>query len=243
MLLDSSVAPAEGEISAEVERMIAWSGEIELLNASWSLDSGRMAEFRLIEKPDDGPEHPFKEYQKRRNGKVGQRFGVSIVPDESTTPAYDGELMLAGWTNSHEGKSVKFWLDEEAERHPFAGYTRRSKTAPGSLFAAAFVVIDETGAVDRMQEEQAKEPKRRKLSAQAHLMITSTLFCNYLRERCAYTVTLRKKGRDWTPDSARGYVKWLIGVTSLSDIDWDTSAAERFHVLVRKPFARYNGQE
>lgn len=244
MLLDSASTSTEVEVSEDMERIIAWRGSVELSNASWSLDSGRLCEFRLIEQPGDGPTHPFAEYQKRRNGRLGQRFQAAIVPEGSDIPAYAGETMLCAWKNDHEGKSVKFWLDEEADRHPLAGYTRRTKTAPGSLFAAVFVVINDDGSpVDRQQEEQAKEPKKRKLSAQAHLMITSTLFCNYLRERCEYTKTLHKQGRDWTPDTARAYVKWLIGVSSLSDIDWSKPAEAKFHELVRKPFSRYNGQE
>ena len=242
MLLDAEL-PVHDEASSDMDRIVAWAGSVELQNAAWSSDSGRTVEMRLIEKPGEGPSHPFAEYQKRRNGRLGQRFHAAIVAEDTQESVYDGEMMLAAWKNDHEGKFVKFWLDEEADRHPFAGYQRRTKTTPGSRFAAVFVLIDEHGAVDGVQEEMSKEPKKRKLSAQAHLMITSELFCRYLRERCEYTRVLHSRGRDWTPKDARAYVKYLIKVDSLADIDWNQEAAARFHDLVRKPFARYNGQE
>lgn len=243
------MAPQEGITTDTAAELIAYKGELELLHAKWELASGRTVEFRLIETAELAKQlNPFKEFQKRRNGHVGQRFHTAIVPVGSDEPAYNGEVMLCGWSDSEKGKTVKWWLDEEADRHPFAGYGKRSGNTPGSLFMAAFVVLqDAGGAVDQDQQSVA-EGRGRRLSAQVHLMITSPMFVQFMTERSQKTAALQSKGLGW--DSmhngemmTKAYIKSFLGIESLADLDRDARKAERFHQVFRIPYAKWSGRE
>lgn len=215
------------------------------MNANWSLDSGRTVDFRVVERPGVDSRNPFKQYQRRRSGRLGQRFHMVIVPDGFETPTYDGEAMLRAWGDTEKGQTVGFWLDNEAAQHPFAGLTRRTPTVVGQLFAGAFVILDCDGSPVDVEAQAALEDssasRGRKLSSQAHLIITGQRFCQYLEETSGWTAKLRATGRSWTPEQARLYVKWRIEVESLSDLDRDAKKATAFHELIRKPFALWNG--
>lgn len=246
--LEGSVTDAAGEVITE--DLIAYQGELELMNAKWELSSGRTVEFRLIETDATVEDlNPFKEYQKRRNGHVGQRFHGAVVLIGAENPMYAGEMMLAGWADTERGKTVKFWLDHEAAEHPFAGLNRRSGSEPGSLFMGVFVVLNcDSSAVNQRQQAiaEGKKPVARKFSAQIHLMVTSALFCQFLTERSQKTATIQGKGLAWHSMykgemMSRAYVKSVLGIESLSQLDTDTAKAEQFHNTFRRPFARWNG--
>jgi len=223
---------------------IAWQGGFELLNADWSLGSGRTVEFRLVETPGaEVVEHPMRRYQRRRGGRMGQRFHGVLVADGMTRPAYDGELMLCAWTDSDRGRSSKFWLDEEAGIHPLHGFDKRTAKAPGSMFAAVLVLIQDDGKViDGEAEERLTKPRKR-LSNDAHFMVTSALFIQYLTEHSGHTQILERKGLSWTPERAKAYVKTKLGIESLSDLDRDETVAEKFHEQIRRPYSRFAGRE
>lgn len=234
----------EQGVGAAIERLIAYQGEVELLNASWSLDSGRTIEFKLIEDPHaDDRVHPFKQYQRRRGGRVGQIFHASIVEsDMARRMVYNGQLQLASWAESERGQSVRFWLDEEAERHPFAGYDKRTRTEQGSKFALVLVQLtDDNQPVDQVAQGRAEAVEqargKRKLSAEAHLMVTGDAFLRYM----TMCIPILDGQPPWTADRARRWVKWRVRIPSLADLDRDEEAAERFHELIRKPFAEWNG--
>lgn len=219
-------------MGAATERLIAYQGEVELLNASWAIDAGRMIEFRLEEQEIN----PFKIYQKRRNGKVGQRFHVSITSVDNQSVVYDGEIMLAGWAdNSRKGQTVRLWLDEEATTHPFSGYEKSNR------FVAVFVQLtDDNKPVDQVAQGRAEAVEqargKRKLSAEAHLMITGDAFLRYM-QHCVPVIG----ETPWNSYRARRWVKWRLKIPSLADLDSDQKAAHLFHELIRKPFAEWNG--
>lgn len=191
--------------------------------------------------------NPFKDYQKRRNGKVGQRFHATFADIDTGNITYDSEVMLCGWADTERGKTVKLWLDEEADRHPFCGYHKRSSTGTGSFFIGLFVLIDCDGKpIDEKQEERAQGGGRR-LSSQIHLMITSDLFVRFMTERSKKTATLTKQGLAW--DSlhkgemmTKAYIKSFLKIESLADLDRDESKAKQFHEVFRKPFSNWSGK-
>lgn len=237
------------DIASSIAGLIAYHGELELLNAKWELASGRTVEFRLIETADMAKQlNPFKEYQRRRNGHVGQRFHGSIVPVGSEEPAYDGEVMLCGWSDSERGKTVKWWLDEEADRHPFAGYGRRSSSAPGSLFMGVFALLSDDGKAENQDQKSVAEGRGRRLSSQVHLMITSPMFVRFMTERSRKTAALQRNGKAWDTMHdgemmTKAYIKKFLGIESLSDLDRDAGKAEMFHRTFRIPYARWSGKE
>lgn len=228
--------------------MIAFRGEVELLQASWSLDSGRTVEFRLIEGPGIDRVNPFKQYTRKRNGHAGQLFYGSMALVGSETTMYMDDVMLAGWGDSHDkGQWVKFWLDEVAERHPFAGLTRRTTANLGQMLIVALVLLDDEGKpidpnLERIVEE-AVRPKSRSLSSQVHLMVTGHMFVQYMREKSVWARKYIEAGNQLTPEVARQHVKAVLKIESLSDLDRFPDKAKRFHTEIRIPFAKWSGEE
>lgn len=64
------------------------------------------------------------------------------------------------------------------------------------------------------------------------------MFVRYLQETKS---TLIK--RPWTAELARRWAKHEIKVESLSQLDRDPEAFQRFEVQIRKPYARWSNQE
>lgn len=235
-------------LKTPIENLIAFRGEVELLQASWALDSGRTVEFRLIERPGADRVNPFKQYTRRRNGHAGQLFYASMALVGAESTMYMDDVMLAGWGDSHDkGQWVKFWLDEEAERHPFAGLTRKTTASLGQMLIIALVLLDDEGkpidpSVERTVEE-ASRPKSRSLSSQVHLMITGHLFVQYMREKSVWAQKYVAAGNQLTPEVARQHVKAVLKIESLSDLDRFPDKAAQFHKDIRIPFSRWSGQE
>jgi len=63
------------------------------------------------------------------------------------------------------------------------------------------------------------------------------MFTQYLKETKPNLV------KSWTPDVARNYAKQLIKVESLSDLDRDRGAVERYENLIRRPYDRWAHQD
>lgn len=237
--------PANIEREIPDTSLIAWQGAFELIDAQWSLGSGRTVDFRIIEVPGEDRINPFKQYQRKRGGRVGQCFYATIVRDGESIPTYTGDLMLAGWgDSSSKGQWASYWIDEDSNLHPFAGFTRRSTGVVGQTFAAAFVILTEPGGnIDASAPAGRSIQAPRKLSADAHLMITGPFFRQWLEEKSEYTQALHQKGQTWTAETARRYVKWLLGIESLADLDRMAEKATMFHEKIRRPFAKWNGRE
>lgn len=235
---------------------IAFQSDCELLNAAWSLDSGRTVEFRITGHAYERM-HPFKRFTQKRAGRVGTRFVASIAHrqhDGMVAVMYHGDAMLKAWgDNSSVGQNFNLWLDDEADRHPFAGYERRKQGAPGELFYVVLVELqDDDTAVDQEKRANAEGKPAppahgsakgrarsgpRKPSAAAHLIVTSAMFVRYLSETRPGLV------QKWTPELARKYVKQKLGLESLSQLDRETPAAQRFEDEIRRPYNRWNNQE
>jgi hypothetical protein len=140
------------------ENIICFEGSVELLGASWDLESGRMVEIRLCGDAF-GQVHPFKKYQQRRNGRMGTRFYAAFAR-ETEEIVYQGQTMLAAWKDSSiAGQSVRLWLDDETTQHPFAGCQRRKNGTPGDIFALCLVELnDDETPIDQAQRESL-EPR------------------------------------------------------------------------------------
>ena len=142
-----STVPPSVRCSARGDSMnpgiIAFQGTVELLNASWDLENGRMVEFRICGEAY-GRVHPFKKYQQRRGGRVGSRFTAAFGRCTTGELLMQCEVMLAAWKDSSSvGQSVKFWLDNEVAMHPFCGCERRKNGTPGDVFSLVLVELND----------------------------------------------------------------------------------------------------
>lgn len=267
-----------GADTDDVGNLVAFQGTVEILNATWSLDSGRTVELRLCGDAYDRV-HPFKRFQKKRNGRVGTRFQAAFSRVDTGDQVLSMEVMLAAWKDSSSiGQSITLWLDDEIAVHPFCGCQRRKAQQPGELFALVLVELndddspvnqsrsdrgatennapdtrgagqgDQTasgvtpgaapgGAGARGPSGRGKNPGPRKLSSSVHLLVTSPIFLRWLQETKGTLV------KEWTTELARRYVKKVIQVESLGDLDRDQAAVKRYHDEIRRPFERWRYQE
>lgn len=226
------------------EKIIAWQGDLELLNAQWSIDSGRTVDLRIVEVAGNNKVHPFKQYYQRRGGRAGQSFVVTFVPHGSEAPNLNGEAMLCAWGDtSNHGQWFRLWLDDEASHHPFGGYKRRSDKNLGDLFVGVFVLTTEPGgaAVTDAEHEQDAKRKNFRPSQKAHLLIGDSFFMAWLKEKSDFTTKLDAKGRSWDKETAKSYVKWALKIESLSDLDRNDDALRRFNERFQLPYAKWRG--
>jgi hypothetical protein len=225
------------EISYEAQRKVAYQAEFELLNAAWDLKSGRTVELRIVEKPGEDLAHPFKKYQKRRGGRVGSRFHAVFTFGD--TVVYDDEAMLASWgEGSEKGLYVKFWLDEEALSHPFAGFQGRAGKNVGNVFCGVFVEIDDDqSAIDQGARDRLEN--KAKLSSYAYRLARLTpTFLRWLDEK----VPKPRDDFNWSADMAHSFIRVQCSpkpgkpLESLADLDIIPEAAKLFHERVRLPY-------
>lgn len=139
--------------------------------------------------------------------------------------AFQGEVMLAGWSETHNGGAkVTFWLADEGDLAAFKSMTvAKGKTAGQRLAIVAVEIGDDEQPVVRDAAISASEkPKGEKLSWLAVQLCQNVDFLEFIsagNERIA---------RDW--------ICQQCGIFSRGDLDRDELAADRFHQLVRKPF-------
>ena len=183
--------------------------------------------------------HPFKRFTRRRGDRAGTRFHAAIASGETGEMIYADQAMLAAWGDTPSGQTVRLWLDEDSALHPFAGSRKRQGKDPGSVFQLVMVELaEDEQPVDQVQRSVVEHARKKQtLSQQAHLMISSPMFVQYLKETRPGLV------KNWDADTARAYVKTILKIESLSDLDRHKGFADRFHEQVRKPYARWGGHE
>lgn len=156
---------------------------------------------------------------------------------------FNGEAMFAGWSDtSSKGQIVKFWLDDEATAHQFAGFRARGPDGIGTIFGVVLVELgDDNAPVDQVAEKAVIEGRaraKRAFSSSVHLMVTSEKFVQWVRE----TAKL-KPGIELTPEVSKRWVKHKLGIEHLSDLDRDPEKLRLFHEKIRRPYARWNGED
>lgn len=161
--MDTTPQPAPAQAAAKTTLThdhIAYRGEVEILGATWSLGEGRMVEIRLCGEPF-GRIHPFKKHQQRRNGRMGTRFRAAFANSKTGEALATMELMLASWKDtSRTGQSIRLWIDNEVEVHPFSGCAGRQGQNLGDMFAVVMVELDDDDAAinqskrDRVENSQ-----------------------------------------------------------------------------------------
>jgi hypothetical protein len=133
---------------------------------------------------------------------------------------FQGAVQLAGWAESHnQGCRVTFWLESADDLEAFRLATVRKGKVAGQIFQMVLVEVDPDQGEDPVQHP----------SNSAHLKITSEEFVRYAK-------SLAPARDHWDTARVREWTKYVIGVKSLSELDSDPAALERYHRLVRIPF-------
>lgn len=200
-----------------------------MINARWDLESGRTVDFRIA---GDGFErmHPFKKFQRKRGGKVGTIFAAAIV-DQYGEIRVNSEVMLKGWTETATGgQQFSLWLDNEASLHPFAGCRQRKREEPGEMFKLTLLE-----SAEHIEPREATVKVQKPSNAAFFLVCKTPMFVQYLKE------TRRSMVERWDPDVAKAYVKSVLEIESLSDLDKLPGKVLEYQEKIVKPYERWRG--
>jgi len=232
--------------TSETLPIIAHKGGLELIDAEWKLNSGRIVKFRLVN--DNGPIliHPFMQFVRRRGNRVGTRFMVAMTRVGDDEVFFQGEVMLAGGGNPlGQGMWVRFWLDEDADTHPFSGCAGRHGNDPGDLFEAVFVELDD----DDFPINQEKRERIERSVTQTHPLTKWTatrdsdkLFHQWLSETAKFPDGEYRSPEWWrTPgkDFVARWIRWMCNIGSRADFKHDQRACEVCHDRIRRPYSEW----
>jgi len=230
--------------------IIAHKGGLELIDAEWKLHSGRTVKFRLVS--NNGPliVHPFLAFVRRRGNRVGTRFMVAVTRIGDEQVFFQGEMMLAGGGNPlGQGMWVRFWLDEDASLHPFAGCAGRRGDEPGDMFEAAFVELDDDDQpINQEKRERVEKANQGRkggpLCRWAAMRSHDKLFLHYMAENIQLPNGKTRSVAWWSaPGEERvaRYIRWVCQVESRADLDANARAAETFHERIRRPYSEWRG--
>lgn len=142
--------------------------------------------------------------------------------------AFQGEVMLAGWSQTHNGGAkVTFWLADDTDLEAFKAMTvAKGKTAGQRLALVAVEIGDDEQPVSPHApavSPQAEKPKGEKLAWLAIQLCKNPKFWDFAG------VSNEVNAREW--------LLTICGsINSRRDLDTDKEAAYLFHTNVRKPF-------
>ena len=181
--------------------------------------------------------------------------------NNADVPTIATELMLLRWAeSSNGGASITFLLPSAADLEPFKAMTVAKGGKAGQRFMAALALLGDdelpvqppTAPVMRATRRArpadagAVTQKGGPLSQLAGRWCASETFQQWIRP--LYDRHLGGGGSGWgdigpyglePSDFARHAILVLCKVDSRRELDHDAGAAERFHDLVRRPFAAF----
>jgi hypothetical protein len=216
--------------------IVAFKGELEFVEARWTDRDGHLTKFAIVDWMDEAS-NPFKVFTKRRGGKAGTRFRAVMKPvEEDGSDGYDGEVMLAGWSDSPAGGlTVTFWCEPGEGVHPFETCRRRSKSAPGTSFVVALVELgDDDQPVDQTRRERFEAAQGHRLSRLAAQLCRREDFWQFLTE-----VTLAGAGIIDHEAEAAALLRASLKIDSRAELDTNPEAAKVFHRQFREPFIEW----
>lgn len=137
------------------------------------------------------------------------------------TPTFQGEVQLAGWSETHTGGcKVTFWLSDTSDLDVFRTLTVRKGNTSGHRLACVLVEIGD--------DEQPVDPAEMKGGPLAKL---AGMWC---RDRY-FIEWLKSAGVDY-PDE---WIKDVCAIKRKRELDHNPGAAEAFHRLIREPFSAW----
>jgi hypothetical protein len=137
----------------------------------------------------------------------------------SITPAFQGEVQFAGYSDSsRSGPRITLRLHDRDELQSFVGME-------GKRFMCVLVAIGD----DEQPVPPARQPEPSKKLGP--LALSAVQFCKNPMFLQWLDVRTEAEAADW--------IKEKCGVVSRREIDGDPYAPHRFHVAVAKPFSEY----
>lgn len=157
-------------------------------------------------------------------------------------PTFQGGVMLAGWSESHNGGAkVSFWLEGPEDLDAFRSLTTAKGKTAGQRFAMVLVEIDDDETPKK--PEQKQDPKGGPLARVAGQLCSSITFQHWLYTCPWFTPDgIQIAPPEMGPEGAAEIIRKVCGVGSRAELDHLEAAAEIFHRRIRKPWLMFSGQ-
>jgi hypothetical protein len=234
----------------DTKTIVFWAGGLEFASASQTDAGGRSVRFRMdmIAESERKFRNPFS------RTTPGARFSVSLATDDREVPMF--EAQLATWNDGPAGMFVKIALNAAGGSESddlwglFLGATRPTKGAPGTQWAAAFVLLGEDERPVCQKREPVSDtsaPADNKsvintpslhgqlLSNQAAIMLKNLNFQRFIISKVVNVDLISPVPLGGRPaaEAADAALKLLCGIKSKRDLDTNSEAAEEFKSLRR----------
>lgn len=143
-------------------------------------------------------------------------------------PAFQGEMMLAGWTQNHNsGTKVSFWINDE-DLEAFKHLTARKGRTAGQRFMAVLVQIgDDEQPIESGQDKPA-ERTRNALTLSAVNVCKAEAFQEFVSEAAGW----RPSEPDERENQAADYLRDYCRIESRRELDNSPTAAQLFARLM-----------
>lgn len=173
------------------------------------------------------------------------------------TPTFQGEVQLAGWSESHNGGcKVTFWLADPADLDEFRALTVRKGNTAGQRLACVLMEIGD----DEQPVPESEDDKNRRMRAQVDAMplaekqrggelaklagmwCADSEFRRWMAgafESEVAAAMLRLQYTVTDEEIAAGIVRVICKVRSRAELDHSPEAAERFEINFRRPYMAY----
>jgi len=152
----------------------------------------------------------------------------------TTATAFQGELMLAGWGETHNGGAkLTFWLPDAGELDAFRALTVRKGNTAGQRFMAVLVQIGDDElplpAPALKPSAQAKPGLNAgSITLLAVRLCQSPDFYLWATEHFGFAVDCEKAAAD--------VIKDICNIDTRAKLDHNGDAAQSFHESIRKPY-------
>lgn len=142
-------------------------------------------------------------------------------------PTFQGEIQLAGWSESHNGGAkVTFWLPDAESLDAFRTLTTKKGNTAGHRLMAVLVEIGD--------DEQPVEPEQPKVGPLAYWLVRRCAepeFWGWLSNSLGWLIR--------TPAEAASAVKMILEITSRKEVDADPEKVRLFHERIRGPYSKW----
>jgi hypothetical protein len=144
----------------------------------------------------------------------------------NTTPiAFQGEMMLAGWSDGHSaGPKIAFYLAEKRDLDVFRDMTVKKGNMAGQRFMAVLVEIGPD-----------EKPVALGLSQRAAMMCKSMGFWQFVETKAGYA----REGEQAREEHATQFLRAFCGIDSRSELDTNGRAASMYQILLSE-YAAFN---
>lgn len=138
--------------------------------------------------------------------------------------AFQGELMLAGWSETHTGGAkVTFWLPDAESLDVFRSMTVRKGNTAGQRFMAVLVELNDD---ETPKAPEAPTPKGGLLAKSAAMLCDTSQFQSFARERHEWDEAIAAN------QNAAEFIRSFCRVNSRAEIDHSPTARALFAQLM-----------